>query len=132
VLRAVPMDLPTKSAAVTRSAVPTADEWNAIGEVAVKGSSALGCETKRLREWMRVSCRGKSKAGATPTGVALDRGAAPSEAFTFAKGGVVSLVYPFAEGSDVAATFTFSDGPHALAASWPQGAPEPAAFGEMK
>src|SRR5687768_13823004 len=44
-----------------RSAVPTLDEWNAqTKEVTVRGSSKLNCETKMVREWLRVSCRGKN------------------------------------------------------------------------
>jgi hypothetical protein len=132
ILRTVPMELPTKVGPRATTPPPTVEEWNAASEVTVKGSSALGCETKRVREWMRVSCRGKSKAGATPVDVRVDRGPGPADVFTFAKGGVVSIVYPFAEGSDVAATFTFSDGPHTLVATWPQGGAAPSAFGEMK
>lgn len=132
VLRSVPMDLPNKTTARAHSAVPSLAEWNGVGETTVKGSSALGCETKRVREWIRISCRGKSKAGATPKSVTVDRGAATSEVFTFAAGNVVSLVYPLGEGTDFTATFAFTDGPHVLTSTWPAGAPQPATAGELK
>jgi hypothetical protein len=39
---------------------PTITEWNAVAqEVRVRGSSDLGCETKMLREWLRVNCKPK-------------------------------------------------------------------------
>src|SRR5438094_905269 len=50
------------------STPPTVAEWNAVTkEVTIKGSSALGCETKMLREWLRVSCH--QKGSLTPTNV---------------------------------------------------------------
>jgi hypothetical protein len=40
------------------SPAPTNPEWDAVPrEVTVAGSSALHCETKMLREWLRVVCR---------------------------------------------------------------------------
>ncbi|MFT3712635.1 MAG: hypothetical protein QM817_33720 [Archangium sp.] len=40
-----------------RSWPPTEDEWRRSGECVVKGSTAAGCETKMVREWLRVVCR---------------------------------------------------------------------------
>jgi hypothetical protein len=115
------------------SAVPTLEEWNGVGEVTVKGSTALGCETKQLREWVRVTCRPKSKTSPKPTGVTVDRGDKnKGEVFKFVSGDVVSLVFPFVDGTDFAATFTWSDGSHQMVASWPHGSPQPAAVGEFK
>lgn len=39
-----------------RSWPPTGDEWRREKECTVKGSTAAGCETKRVREWLRVRC----------------------------------------------------------------------------
>lgn len=37
---------------------PTTAEWDSVTrEVTVKGSSARNCETKMVREWLRVTCR---------------------------------------------------------------------------
>ncbi len=36
--------------------LPSPAEWNAVGENQVKGSTAAGCETKQVREWLRVRC----------------------------------------------------------------------------
>src|SRR5512142_2509343 len=39
------------------SRMPTAEEWDLITrEVTVRVSSELHCETKMIREWLRVSC----------------------------------------------------------------------------
>ena len=66
-------------------------------EVTVKGSSALNCETKIVREYLRVSCRGKNDSGGTPTAVKVTRGGR-GEVFTFASPGVTSLIVPFVSG----------------------------------
>ena len=123
---------PAKPTLGGHSAVPTLDEWNGVGEVTVKGSSALGCETKMVREWVRISCRGKSADGGKPTGVTVDRGDKnKGDVFKFVSGGVVSLVYPFVDGTDFQATFTWSDGVHPMTSTWPHGAPKPNAVGEF-
>lgn len=115
-----------------RSAVPTLDEWGSVGEVTVKGSSALGCETKMVREWVRISCRGKNNTGGTARSVTVDRGDRNrGDVFKFVSGSVVSLVYPFVAGTDFAATFTWSNGRHQLVSRWPHGAPQPSVVGEM-
>ena len=115
---------PGKVGASGRSAVPTVAEWNGATEVTVKGSSALGCSTKMLREWFRVSCSGKNDTGGTPTTVSVTRGGG-AERFTFAQNGVTSLVMPFVEGTDVDAQFSWTDKSHKLVARWPRGAPRP-------
>ncbi|MDP3500033.1 MAG: hypothetical protein Q8S33_06865 [Myxococcales bacterium] len=40
-----------------RSWPPTDDEWRAVPEVNVKGSTAANCETRQVREWFRMTCR---------------------------------------------------------------------------
>jgi len=109
-----------------RSPVPKLAEWNAQSrEVTVKGSSALNCETKMVREWLRVSCRGKNDTGGTPTTVQVVRGGRPGEVFSFAAGGVTSLVMPFVDGVRLDAVFSWTDKSHKLVVNWPHGAPKP-------
>ncbi|HTJ81738.1 MAG TPA: hypothetical protein VL400_08425, partial [Polyangiaceae bacterium] len=114
------------------SAVPTQQEWEGVGEVTVTGSGKLNCETKAIREWVRVSCKGKNDTGGTPTGVSIDKGGGKGDTFTFISGGVASLVYPFADGQDIAATFTWTDKSAKFTSQWPHGAPKPAAFGKFE
>lgn len=115
-----------------RSPVPTTDEWNAVlKEVTVRGSSALNCETKMVREWLRVSCRGKNSTGGKPTAVSVTRGGGRGDDFTFTGDGVASLVVRFVEGVDLEASFTWSDDKRLLRVHWPRGAPEPRSKGEI-
>ena len=111
---------------------PTLDEWNAqTKEVAVTGSSALNCETKMVRTWLRVSCRGKNDTGGTPTTLKLVTGGGDGKTFTFAQNDVTSLVLPFVEGVDVKAEFGWTDKKMQLHVWWPRGAPEPPPKGKF-
>ncbi len=116
-----------------RSAVPKLDEWNAVTkEVAVRGSSRLHCETKMVREWLRVSCRGKNDTGGTPQTISVAKGGGRGDDFAFSRSGeVTSLVVRFVEGVDLEARFTWSDSAYRLRVWWPRGAPEPPAKGEF-
>lgn len=45
----------------------TMAEWNVVTrEIRVKNSTSLGCETKMLREWLKVACRRAEAIGVTP------------------------------------------------------------------
>lgn len=111
-----------------RTPPPSLEEWNSMRkEVTVKGSSALNCETKIVREYLRVSCRGKNDTGGTPTTVGVTRGG--REAYTFAAGGVTSLVVPFVSGVHLEAMFSWTDKAHKLVVKWPNGAPQPPIVG---
>ncbi len=112
-----------------RSPIPGVAEWASAREITVKGSSALGCETKIIREWFRVSCRGKNDTGGTPTGVVITRGGGHGDTFAFASGDVTSLVFPWADGTEIEAVFSWTDKSHKLVAVWPHGSPEPAVKG---
>lgn len=126
---APPQNLPTRPG---RSPAPTLDEWNAQQkEVTVKGSSALKCETKIVREYLRITCRGKNDTGGTPTGVVIRKGG-HGEAFAFVGAGVTSLVVPFAEGTDFAADFSWTDKSHTLTVAWPRGSAKPVIVGAFE
>jgi hypothetical protein len=114
-----------------RSPVPTNAEWSSAPEITVRGSSALGCSTKAMREWLRVSCSGKNDSGGTPTTVAIESGSSRSEMFTFASNGVTSLVMPFREGTDASASFAWTNRSHRFQSKWPRGAPQPTIYGEF-
>jgi hypothetical protein len=111
-----------------RTPVPSLAEWNSQKkEVTVKGSSALNCETKIVREYLRVSCRGKNDTGGTPTAVRILKGG--REATVFATPGVTSLVVPYVEGIDLVAGFSWTDKSHALTVHWPKGSARPVVVG---
>ena len=115
-----------------RSAVPSLAEWNAVTkEVTVKGSGALNCETKMVREWLRVSCRGTNDSGGKPTRVRVVFGGGPGT-LSFASGGVTSLVTRFVEGLKLRADFSWTDKSHPLTLSWPRGTAMPVVLGAFK
>lgn len=115
-----------------RSTVPTTDEWSAAKEIGVKGSTKLNCETKMVREWLRVSCRGKNDTGGEPRNVTLKKGGGRGDTFVFSGNKVASLVCPFVNGTDIVAVFEWTDKKHELVVSWPYGAPEPQLKGEFR
>lgn len=70
------------------SSVPTLAEWSAARrEVTVRGSDRLNCETKMVREWLRVTCLENSKG--VPVEVYDETG---HRAFTFTGNGRNSVV----------------------------------------
>jgi hypothetical protein len=116
-----------------KSSPPTPDEWaGQTREVTVLGSGKLNCETKQVREWIRVSCRGKNDTGGEPTTVRLTRGGGRGDEFVFAANKVTSLVYRFFEGISMEAEFSWTDKSKTLVIAWPRGAPEPPARGVFR
>jgi hypothetical protein len=111
------------------SAAPTQTEWDAAKEVTVTGSTALGCKTTAVREYLKVACKGQNSSGGTPTWLTVTKGAGRPGMFTFNQNAVTSLIVPFIEGVDVTADFSWTNRTHTLTVSWPRGAPKPAAHG---
>jgi hypothetical protein len=121
-----PVFKPTLTAG--RTSAPTLEEWDTQKkEVTVKGSSALSCETKIVREYLRVSCKGKNDTGGTPTAVRVIRGG--HEAQTFAAAGIASMVVPFVEGINLEAVFSWTNKSHLLTVKWPKGSNRPVVVG---
>jgi hypothetical protein len=112
-----------------RSALPSQEDWTLAPEISVAGSSSLGCETKGVREWVRVSCKGNDPQRGAATGVNITRGGGKGDTFTLVSGGVASLVYPYYEGQDLLATFLWENTTSELAVAWPRGAPKPPVYG---
>jgi hypothetical protein len=106
-----------------RTTPPTIGEWSSVGEVTVRNSSALGCETKMVREWLRVTCRTLQKDNA-PTGVQVIRPSGDHEYFVFNSASVASLVMPVRSGVDAEARYTWPKwGTRTLRVTWAAGAP---------
>ena len=113
------------------STVPTLAEWDAVTkEVSVRGSSSLNCETKMVREWLRVSCRGKINPGGAPVSVQILNGGGRGNAFVLSRTGeVTSLVMRFNPGTNLEAMFTWETRQQKFTSFWPRGAPEPQSKG---
>jgi hypothetical protein len=114
-----PLATPGRGLPAGRSRVPAPEEWRRLREIVVKGSTAAGCETYQLREWLRVTCRPKSPRS-VPTGVTVRSGgrgeamALSVDAFdALRRGGEVhgftSLVAPVLPGDVLVADFTWTD-----------------------
>ena len=108
------------------SNVPIPSSYDAVREVNVKGSSKAGCETKMVREWLRVSCHqtGLYGEGMVPLGVEVTAGG-HGQAMTLAVPGAATLVAPVLEGDQLSATFTWNTRTQVLRVSWPRGAAGP-------
>jgi hypothetical protein len=117
----------------SKSAVPTTAEWDAqTKEVTVTGSSALNCETKMVREWLRVSCRGKAKGLGAIQNVIREFGGGKGDDFIFSSPGTVaSFVVRYVPGTEQSVSFGWERGARRLQALWPRGAPEPESKGKF-
>ncbi len=105
---------------------PTVAEWGAVGEITVRHSTPLACETKLVREWLRVSCRTPDSSANQIQGVKLTRGADSGGIPPFVKKGVASIVTRVKPGIDADWTFDWSQwGRRVLTVKWPNGAPAP-------
>ncbi|MCA9631982.1 MAG: hypothetical protein KC766_30220 [Myxococcales bacterium] len=105
---------------------PTIAEWNAVGEITVRHSTPLGCETKLVREWLRVSCRTLGDGSNQIMSAALTEGKNPGGIPAFVKKGVASIVMPVRKNGYAVWTFTWSEwGSRKLTVSWPNGNPRP-------
>jgi hypothetical protein len=120
----LPADIPA-----ARSKVPTVAEWNAVPrEISVARSTPLGCETKMVREWLRVSCRkdlaqpGYDKLPQSIT----DQTGKTADTYTMEKPGqLTSVVTPVLRGRTYRAKFHWETKTQTLVVDWPSGAPRP-------
>ena len=130
------------SASAASSALPTAEEWKGAPEIRVAGSTALGCETKRVREWVRVLCDKPNDTKGTPAEAKLEKAEVihslkditqiRKEVQLASAAGSTSLVTRYVEGTDVEATFKWTDKEKHLSIFWPAGKPEPLYVGAFK
>ncbi len=115
------------------SSPPSVAEWNAVPrEITARGSTALNCETKMLREWLRASCR-TSAANGVP--FMIDMGPTTGQqAFKFVGPGVASVVVQVVRGRQFQATYIWDKGgAHqgaTLHVSWPSDRPRPTIYFE--
>ena len=104
---------------------PTVAEWEAVGEITVRHSTPLGCETKLVREWLRVSCRTTSKGPYLIQGVKRTGGKDFGGIPPFVKKDVASIVTQVKKGIDAEYTFDWGNFTRKLVVAWPSGAPAP-------
>lgn len=103
----------------TLEGAPTLKDWSAAKEVGVKGSSAVGCETRMSGDWFRMVCRSNPATGKATSGVAIP-------AFDAKKGYVVSgsgatvVVTQFVKGSEVAVDLGWEKTFGRMTIQWPK------------
>lgn len=107
---------------------PTVAEWASVTrEVAVRGSSALGCETKMLREWLRVSCR--KQGNDAPLDVRTTREEGQQSFLFHTRGSLTSVVVQVVKGKDYRARYTWDSRGRQwganLVVAWPASAARP-------
>ena len=142
---AAPSASPAASASASAAAAsdepPTREEWETAKEVVVTGSTALGCDTKRVRDWVRVLCAKPNDTGGTPVEVKLKKAEVirPGEVVQHRKnvktsgdGGTTMLMAKYVEGLNVEATFSWTDQEKLLVLWWAAGKPEPRQLGAFK
>jgi hypothetical protein len=80
---------------------PAAKDWATAKEVGVKGSSALGCETRQSGDWFRMVCRANDATGKGKSATAI-QGFDPQKGYLVAGNGSVIVLTRYAKGSDIA------------------------------
>src|SRR5688572_20700790 len=98
-----PTDEPTKP--------PTVKEWKEAREVEVKNGEKLACETKLVREWIRVSCRTTEDKLSQIKGMQrLNPEKQPDDFYEMVKPGTLaSVVFPIRKEIHVRIEFTWTD-----------------------
>jgi hypothetical protein len=91
--------------------------------VIVTGSTAAGCETKQVREWLRVLCS-RTASARPPTRVDLERDDG-NESLKLVMPHGVALVVPVVPGREYAAKITWPDRTRVLRVRWPEGDAKP-------
>ncbi len=112
---------------VGRSWLPTDDEWRREKECTVKGSTAAGCETKLVREWLRVRCLPQDDRDDVEGIEVLAGGHGDSRVFR--NDGSV-LIIPLVEGDSAKARFKWSKTQRDLNLEFPKGGTRTMAFAE--
>jgi hypothetical protein len=115
----------TASAGAERTPEPELAEWGKAREISVKGSGKLACETKMVREWLRVMCVNRNAEDGAPVGIAISKGRhdhAKGENLR-AVNDITTLIMPVVPGTDAEIDFKWANGGHALTVRWPEDRP---------
>ena len=110
-----------------RSWLPTDDEWRREKECNVKGSTAAGCETKLVREWLRVRCLPLDDQDDVEGIEVLAGGHGDARAFRN-EGSV--LIIPIVEGDSAKARFKRRKTQRDVSLEFPKGGTRTMAFAE--
>jgi hypothetical protein len=110
---------------------PAAKEWATAREVGVKGSSALGCETRQSGEWFRMVCRSNDNTGKAKSATAI-QGFDPKTGYLVTGNGALIVLTRYVKGSDIAIDLSWERTYARLNLLWPKDmARTPAVQGEI-
>jgi lysophospholipase L1-like esterase len=105
-----------------RSPIPMPEVFKQAQGVTVRGASEAACETKQVREWLRVLCSRTYNARPLAIDIERDDG---HEALAMVMPRHVSLVIPIVAGRELAAKISWTDRTRVLRVRWPDGAASP-------
>ena len=115
----------------TLEGAPALADWAAAKEVGVKGSSAVGCETRMSGEWFRMVCRSNSNTGKAASGASVPA-FDPKNGYVVSGGGATVVVARFVKGSEIAVDLGWEKTFGRMTLLWPKDMGRtPALLGEI-
>jgi hypothetical protein len=118
---AAPPPTAIPSVASSRSPVPLPAVFQRAPEVIVTGSSEAACETKQVREWLRIECPITDTVAPLDLKITRDDG---GEAMALVERAELALLVPVVDGRELDATFTWTNASRALHIRWQAGKPK--------
>lgn len=116
-----------------RSWPPTEDEWRAVAEVNVKGSTAANCDTRQVREWFRMICKDRYSDDDEPSlhlaSIEVTSGG-HGDVLVDGQYGTRLVQLPILEGETATVRVDWDDHTRVLTLEHPKGAPPRRAFTE--
>jgi hypothetical protein len=113
-----------------RSKAPSKAELDAAPDLAVDGAKDLGCETRMVREWLQIACRGSG--AKAPTFVEVTKGKTKDTLVATIPGSSMSVKTPYEPGVELEATFYWGDKAKKLVlAKWPLKKKRPDPIGSL-
>ncbi|MGE3459626.1 MAG: hypothetical protein AB7O24_31225 [Kofleriaceae bacterium] len=113
---------PAPVVASDRSPLPVPDVYREAPEIVVKGSTDAACETKQVREWLRVRCARTEQAYPVSVEIEKDDG---NQTLVMQMPLELTLMIPIVKGRELVATLGWTDKTRVLRVSWPDGAAKP-------
>ena len=105
-----------------RSWPPAPDEFRSVEECTVKGSTAANCETRMVREWLRVICTANYEEGfyGQLEGMQVVKGG-HGDAYAYVRYSDNELLIPVLEGDAVEVKYWWERKESVLRLDWPKG-----------
>ena len=99
--------------------IPRLEEWASAKEIGVRGSDAHGCETRQLKDFIRVVCRPNEATGKVMS-ASWESGTDRATSYSVAGGGAAVLLTRYAQGTAAKAAIRWERTAATLVLEWPQ------------